>query len=154
MGKLALLLLVLNSPAPVVIINSHTGSKLTVTSHLPSPRTLNRFFRCAHDRRYTLMDPRLMLAAVNAARHFGQTRIVIISAFRTRRLNEEMRTKSHKVALRSRHVHGQALDLRILGVDTAVLCEYLRSVHKGGVGCYPRLRFVHVDVGPVRKWDG
>ncbi|MCA9669756.1 MAG: DUF882 domain-containing protein [Myxococcales bacterium] len=138
--------------ASVLLYNTHTGERLRVGRYLPSPRALDRFLRSRKARRYTLMDPRLVLAAVTAARAHGRTAVHIISAFRPRALNEAMRLAGHKVARRSRHTSGQALDLRIPGLETRALCRYFDRVHGGGVGCYQGARFVHIDVGPRRRW--
>lgn len=141
-------------PAHVELVNARTNERLEVRAdHLPSPSVINRFFRCAKDRRYTLMDPRLVQGVVVAANRLGARRVVILSAFRTSRYNEERRERGHRVALRSRHIHGQALDLRIPGVPTKRLCRYFREGWRGGVGCYEKPRFIHIDVGPVRTWD-
>ncbi len=139
----------------VVLINIHTREKLKIPhGKIPSPSVLNRFLRCPADKRYTLMDPRLVLKATEAARAFGTTHVKIISAFRTARLNEAMRAEGHQVALKSRHINGQALDLRFPGVKIQEVCAHFKRVKLGGVGCYKRANFVHIDVGPVRSWSG
>lgn len=143
------------SDGPITILNLRTREKLVVRAgRFPAPSVINRFLRCRSDRRYTLVDPRLIQRALVAARVFGMKEIEVISAFRTARMNSSMRARGHNVALRSRHVHGQALDLRIPGVPGARLCRYFRALRLGGVGCYPRLKFIHIDVGPVRTWNG
>jgi uncharacterized protein YcbK (DUF882 family) len=140
----------------IKLVHLHTGERLTVDpNRLPPPNRLNRFLRCKRCASYTLMDPRLVLVAARAARHFGRKRVLIVSAFRSQEINRRMHRNSRGVALRSRHVHGQALDFRLPKVPTPQLCRYLRKRRFGGVGCYFRRRFVHVDVGPVRNWgDG
>lgn len=139
----------------VEVRNLRTRERLMVPAgRIPAPSVLNRFFRSAKDRRYTLMDPRPLMWAIRAARIHGAGQIVIISAFRTSRINEAMRAEGRRVALRSRHVHGQALDIRIPGVPTETLCAHFRKQKLGGVGCYKGVRFIHLDVGPVRTWDG
>lgn len=139
----------------VRLVRTRTGEALRVRrGRLPSPAAINRFLRCPADRKYTLVDPRLVAAAVNAARHFERVEVRIISAFRTARLNAAMRAEGRNVALRSRHVNGQALDLRVPGVPIDRLCRYFRRLRVGGVGCYRRLKFVHIDVGPLRSWSG
>jgi uncharacterized protein YcbK (DUF882 family) len=49
-------------------------------------------------------------------------------------------------------MQGEAIDIRIPGVSTSQLRNIALSLHRGGVGYYPESRFVHVDVGPVRRW--
>jgi uncharacterized protein YcbK (DUF882 family) len=138
----------------VVLVHARTRETLEVRpGRLASPARINRFLRCAKDRKYTLMDPRLIAAAVSAARRFDKRRVLVLSAFRTSRLNKALRAEGRNVALRSRHINGQALDLRIGGTKTRDLCRYFVSLELGGVGCYERARFVHIDVGPVRYWE-
>ncbi len=140
-------------PAAIDLYYPQTGETLRVAvGHLPAPAVLNRFLRSPRDRRYTLMDPRLVAAALQAARQLGAARVIVVSAFRSREINEEMRASSPGVALRSRHLAGQALDLSLPGVPLQTLCEHFRARRLGGVGCYPTLGFVHIDVGPVRSW--
>jgi len=38
------------------------------------------------------------------------------------------------------------------GVTTRELRDAALELNRGGVGYYRRKAFVHVDVGPVRKW--
>jgi len=141
------------SRSAIDLFYPRTGETLRVLpGHFPAPAVLNRFLRSPKDRRYTLMDPRLVAAALQAARRFGVTRVIVVSAFRSRAINEEMRASGRGVALRSRHLAGQALDLSLPGVPLASLCDHFRSRRLGGVGCYPGLGFVHIDVGPVRFW--
>lgn len=142
-----------NASDAIVLSYPQTGETLRVpVGHLPAPAVLNRFLRSPRDRRYTLMDPRLVAAAILAARELGVARVVIHSAFRSPRINEELRASGRGVALRSRHLAGQALDLSLPGVPLATLCEHFRARRLGGVGCYPSLGFVHIDVGPIRSW--
>ncbi len=46
----------------------------------------------------------------------------------------------------SRHRHGRALDLRVQGVDRAVVRDVAVGFERSGVGWYPNSVFVHVDV--------
>ncbi len=143
------------STLPIQLYNIHTRKTLVIQpGRIPAPSVLNRFLRCSKDRKYTLMDPRLIVAAVGAAAAFGMEQVNIVSAFRTQRLNRALAAEGHNVALRSRHINGQALDLRIPHVSVEELCQYFRNLRLGGVGCYPGSNFVHIDVGPVRTWDG
>lgn len=63
--------------------------------------------------------------------------------------------------LNSRHVLGQAADIRIDGMDVwriYALAEQIRTFQLGGIGVYPQQNFVHVDVRTQRarwgQWDG
>lgn len=137
----------------VVLVDIHTRRRLLIGDVLPSPHEINDFFRCRADQRYTLMDPRLVTLAVAAARAFDQPTVEVLSAFRTRHRNDAMRAAGREVALRSRHMHGQALDLRLPGVSLTRLCLFFLRLTRGGVGCYRERQFVHVDVGPPRSWQ-
>ena len=56
------------------------------------------------------------------------------------------------VASHSLHMVGQAIDIRVPGVQLENLRNAAKSLKIGGVGFYPDLNFVHVDVGRVRYW--
>jgi uncharacterized protein YcbK (DUF882 family) len=47
---------------------------------------------------------------------------------------------------------GEAMDIRIPGVELADLRDAGLGLGRGGVGFYPGSDFVHVDVGRVRRW--
>ena len=47
---------------------------------------------------------------------------------------------------------GHALDIHIDEVREETLRDYLVSLRTGGVGYYGPFDFIHLDVGPVRRW--
>jgi uncharacterized protein YcbK (DUF882 family) len=100
------------------------------------------------------LDPRLfdLLHDLEAAVGHPNSEIDIICGYRTPWSNEFLRRSSGGVAKHSRHMEGQAIDIRIPGVSTARLRDAALALHRGGVGYYPISQFVHVDVGPVRRW--
>jgi uncharacterized protein YcbK (DUF882 family) len=49
-------------------------------------------------------------------------------------------------------MHGKAIDIRIPGVPLSDLRDAAMSQSIGGVGFYPRDKFVHLDTGKVRHW--
>ena len=76
----------------------------------------------------------------------------IISGYRSPSTNAMLRSKSDGVAKKSLHMQGQAIDVRLPGVDTDHLREVALSMKAGGVGYYAKSDFVHVDTGRVRFW--
>ena len=76
----------------------------------------------------------------------------VISAYRSQETNEHLRKQGWAAAKNSFHLHGQAVDIRHADVSTARLRKAAYQLKEGGVGYYPRLNFVHLDIGPVRFW--
>jgi len=78
--------------------------------------------------------------------------IDIVCGYRTPVSNGYLRKRSSGVALHSQHMEAKAIDIRIPGVPTAKVRDAALSLQRGGVGYYAKSDFVHVDVGPVRRW--
>lgn len=76
----------------------------------------------------------------------------VISAYRSPETNEMLRNRSSGVAKRSQHLLGNAIDVRLRGLDLEVLRDTARTLKLGGVGYYAGSNFVHVDTGRVRYW--
>jgi uncharacterized protein YcbK (DUF882 family) len=79
----------------------------------------------------------------------------IISGYRSPHTNALLRERggaSTGVASHSLHMVGQAIDIRVPGVRLEHLRNAAKALKIGGVGLYPDLNFVHVDVGRVRYW--
>jgi uncharacterized protein YcbK (DUF882 family) len=49
-------------------------------------------------------------------------------------------------------MRGMAIDIRLPGRDITDVHRASLELRAGGVGYYPTLDFVHVDVGRVRRW--
>jgi uncharacterized protein YcbK (DUF882 family) len=134
----------------------HTHEVLPVESadRLPDDEAIARFLRCraTWDARTMRHEP--VAVAVRMATAYGRDRIDVISGFRSPKLNELLRKKGREVARESRHIAGEALDFRIPGVSAVELAASVTRDHVGGVGTYPVSGFVHVDVGPARRWRG
>ncbi len=71
----------------------------------------------------------------------------IISGYRSAETNAVLHRRSRGVASQSLHMVGQAIDIRVPGIETGEL-----KLAAGGVGYYPQSDFVHVDIGRVRSW--
>lgn len=84
----------------------------------------------------------------------------IISAFRSAATNEMLSGQSatangsSQVAKKSLHMEGKAIDMRLNDVSLTGLRDAALALKGGGVGYYPDSAFVHVDIGPVRTWQG
>jgi uncharacterized protein YcbK (DUF882 family) len=78
----------------------------------------------------------------------------VISGYRSAATNAMLRERSEEVAKKSFHMSGMAIDVRLPDVDLYRLHTAVLSLGRGGVGYYPYSNFVHMDVGPVRAWDG
>jgi len=76
----------------------------------------------------------------------------IISGYRSPATNAELRRKSRRVASKSLHMLGYAVDIRIPGIRTSKVRKIAMGLGQGGVGFYPKSDFVHVDIGRVRVW--
>jgi uncharacterized protein YcbK (DUF882 family) len=78
--------------------------------------------------------------------------IEIISGYRSPRTNLMLANLSDGVAKNSYHTRGMAIDIRLPGSSLPHIHNIALAMRRGGVGYYPDSQFVHVDVGPVRKW--
>jgi uncharacterized protein YcbK (DUF882 family) len=78
----------------------------------------------------------------------------IISGYRSPGSNKLLRKRKKGVAKNSLHMYGKAVDIRLPGNSLKTVRKAAMSFRAGGVGYYPRSKFVHIDVGPVRYWWG
>lgn len=84
--------------------------------------------------------------------HFAVDAIEIISGYRRKAFNEQLREEGHAVGKVSFHTKGMAADIHIDEIREETLRDYALSLKAGGVGYYGPFDFVHVDFGPVRQW--
>jgi uncharacterized protein YcbK (DUF882 family) len=76
----------------------------------------------------------------------------LLSGYRSPQTNAMLRRRSGGVAKNSRHMRGQAADLRLTSRSVNQMYRAAIACHGGGVGRYSRSNFVHMDCGPVRSW--
>ena len=123
---------------------ANTGEKLTVRLYDRRGRTvkatlrkLRRFMRCHQTGRRRNLAWRLVRYIYTVSRKYKKP-LIVYSAVRGRRV-AKLKT--------SKHIRGHAVDFRVRGVSTRALRNYLRRrFKKVGVGYYPHLPFVHLDV--------
>lgn len=115
---------------------------------------LNQFARITASPDGTLgeMNSNLLFLLDKIQDHFGVDTIEVISGYRSRNYNNNLKMEGRNVATKSMHMYGQAIDLHIDEVDEKDLRDYARKLGCGGVGFYPNLHFVHIDFGNVREW--
>ena len=79
---------------------------------------------------------------------------MLLSGYRSPKTNAMLRSRSRGVAKNSRHLKGEAADLRLSSRSVNQMYRAALACHGGGVGKYSRSNFVHMDCGPVRSWGG
>ncbi|CUH80437.1 YcbK family protein [Tropicibacter naphthalenivorans] len=77
---------------------------------------------------------------------------MLISGYRSPKTNSMLRSRSSGVAKNSRHLRGQAADLRLSSRSVNQMAKAAQACSGGGVGRYSKSNFVHMDCGPVRTW--
>jgi len=114
---------------------------------------VNHILRCHHTGEVAAIDVR-MLEHVNLVQKTvgGENEIHVISGYRSPEYNAQLVKRSRRVAQHSLHVQGQALDFYIPGVKVRDLRQAALKLRYGGVGVYPRAKFIHLDCGPFRTW--
>ena len=141
----------------------HTGESIDVVyrvgdRYVPGALAkLNYFLRDHRTQDESAYDPKEfdLLHELMAKLNRPDGVIDIVCGYRTPWSNAYLRhgTAASGVAQHSQHMLAKAIDIRVPGVTTAALRDAALSLHEGGVGYYPVSQFVHVDVGPVRRWS-
>ncbi|MCL2723570.1 MAG: DUF882 domain-containing protein [Polyangiaceae bacterium] len=105
-----------------------------------SPATLKTFEKMmrSQDNLAHPIDPRLITLLGIVSNHFGSRKIEIISGFRP---FTPTQYNPH-----SNHMHGKAVDFRIVGVPNETVRDFCRTLKNVGCGYYPNSIFVHMDV--------
>jgi uncharacterized protein YcbK (DUF882 family) len=146
-------------PRRLSLRHLHTGESLQIEAGPQtdwSPETLeavDHLLRCHHTGEVHRIDPLLLNTLLKLDRKLGGGREMhVISGFRSPAYNEYLQQQGRQVATASLHLSGQAIDIRVPGIDLSRLHRTALSLAAGGVGYYPRSNFVHLDCGPVRRW--
>lgn len=114
---------------------------------------INRFLKDFRTGDIAEMDPKLLDILHDVRNELGSNEAYeVISAYRSPKTNEMLRSKSGGVARNSQHVLGNAIDVRLRGVPIEDLRDIALDMKRGGVGYYQQSDFVHMDTGRVRRW--
>lgn len=139
--------------------HTHTGKRLDVVykrngDFLPDAlNDINAFLSDFRTGDSTKIDPALLDLMYDLRQEVGgKGTYEIISAYRSPKTNDMLRSRSSGVAKNSQHLLGKAIDIRLTGVDLTKLRDTAIAMQRGGVGYYANSNFVHVDTGRVRRW--
>ncbi|MCB1387691.1 MAG: DUF882 domain-containing protein [Rhodobacteraceae bacterium] len=116
---------------------------------------VNHFFRDWRIDRAHNIDTRTLdiLAAAHNLLDVSEP-YMLLSGYRSPETNAMLRRRSSGVARNSRHMVGQAADVRLNNRSVSQVARAALACNAGGVGRYSRSNFTHMDCGPVRSWGG
>lgn len=142
------------------LYHTHTGEHLDIVyrhgdTYIPAALAkLDHFLRDHRTGEVHHYDPRVFDVLRDAEQAVGRAdaEIHIICGYRAPESNEYLRTHTSGVAKHSLHMQAEAIDVRLPGTPTLKFRNAALALARGGVGYYPASDFVHVDVGPVRRW--
>lgn len=148
-------------PRWVKLRNIHTDEKLEAVywekgEYVPDAVVaLNKVLRDYRNDEVHPMDTRLydILDQIQT-RTESKGHFQVISGYRSPATNRMLAERSGEVAKRSLHMDGKAIDIYLEDVALEHVRAAALDIGRGGVGYYPSSKFVHVDVGPVRRWSG
>jgi uncharacterized protein YcbK (DUF882 family) len=144
-------------PTLGTIRSTHTGEAVPLSDAEP---TAARFSDLLADKALLAridVEPRLLEVLRAVVRARPGALVSIVSGYRSPKRNEMMRKKGLHVASHSQHTFGHAVDFRVEGLGVGDMVKAIEALKwEGGLGRYDSRSdlFVHVDVGPNRRWKG
>ncbi len=149
------------APRKVALHNLHTGEKLDAVyfengRYAPDVmQAVNHMLRDYRTGDAHMIDPRLLDLLDAVTKRIGsRAPVQVLCGYRSPKTNAMLHQHSEQVALHSLHLKGQAIDIRLDDAALPHLHSAALKLGAGGVGYYPVSNFVHIDVGPVRRWQG
>ncbi len=147
----------------ISLYHIHTKESLTVTymqngRYVPSAmKKVNYLLRDWRRNEPTTIDPRTIDLVWELHADLGSRKpIHIVSGYRSARTNAFLKKIGRKVATKSQHIRGKAIDFFFPDVPTAKIRNSALVRKVGGVGFYRSAGgptgFLHVDSGNVRHW--
>lgn len=144
-------------PRRIKLHNIHTGENFDGPyrdEHGPiaaAMEDLSHLLRDHHSGQQIAIDVGVVDFLADVMGGVGASGATVLSAYRTVATNRMLAKTTFGVADNSQHIYGRALDIRLDSrLEDAM--QQARAMRRGGVGWYPRSRFIHLDSGPVRNW--
>jgi len=140
--------------------NVHTGEALNAIYWADDyyiPQTMQRVawvLRDFHSGDVHPIDPKLLDLLARLQEKLGTSEpFMVTSGYRSPRTNAWLAEFNEGVAAHSLHMQGMAVDITLRQRSLTDLHSAALDLRGGGVGYYPGHSFIHVDVGPVRRWE-
>jgi len=144
----------------IALDNVHTGEALDAVYWADDyyiPQTMRRIawvLRDFHSGDVHPIDPKLLdLLARLQEKLQSSEPFMVTSGYRSPRTNAWLAEFNEGVAAHSLHMQGMAVDVLLRQRSLTDLHAAAVDLRGGGVGYYPASGFVHLDVGPVRRWE-
>jgi len=119
-----------------------------------SLKRINWVLRDFHVNATHTIAPRLLDLLFALQQRLGTTEpFQVTSGYRSPKTNARLAALNEGGAAHSLHMQGMAIDVFLRGRSLSDLHSAALAAGSGGVGYYPSHGFVHLDVGPVRRWD-
>jgi uncharacterized protein YcbK (DUF882 family) len=147
----------------ISMVHQHTGEKLTVTymqngRYVPSAmKKLNYLLRDWRRNEVVTIDPKTIDLIWELHADLGSRQpIKIVCGYRSPKTNAFLKRIGRKVAGKSQHMRGKAIDFFFPDVNTKSIRNMALAHGLGGVGYYRSAGgptgFLHADSGNVRHW--
>ena len=147
----------------ISLYHVHTKESLTITymkdgRYIPSAmKNINHLMRDWRRNEPINIDPRTLDLLWELHADLGSTKpIHIVCGYRSPRTNAFLKKIGRKVATKSQHMRGKAIDFFFPDVSTAKIRNSALARKVGGVGFYRSAGgptgFLHIDSGNVRHW--
>lgn len=147
----------------ISMVHQHTKESITVTykqngRYVPSGmKKLNYFLRDWRRNETVTIDPRTIDLVWELHADLGSRKPVhIVSGYRSPKTNAFLKRIGRKVAGKSQHMKGKAIDFFFPDVSTLKIRNSALARSVGGVGYYRSAGgptgFLHADSGNVRHW--
>lgn len=150
-----------NAPAArhLALANLHTGESCKLTFEekgVYDPAALDEIAHVLRDHRtgeVAAIDRKLLTLLADLRRAVGSAEpFHVYSGYRSPKTNAMLAAKSGGVAKKSFHMRAMAVDCFLPDVPLDRLHKAALAARRGGVGRYNTPGFLHIDVGPVRRW--